>query len=122
MILNGKHQLQWHRSMSTLIGPAILTKDRKITSDGILMPGKHLIKRSTATQATISLGSAEAESKAVTKGCIEDLGFKNTLACQGYDIMLEVLTDAAGAMGMLKRLGTGKGCRHLEVEQLWVQN
>ena len=97
------------------------TKERRSTSGGVLMLGKHLIKHWTSTQATISLSSAEAESKAVTKGCIEGLGFKHTLGCQGYEVILTILTDASGALGMLKRLGTGKRCRHLEVPHLWLQ-
>ena len=81
----------------------------------------HLLKHWSSTQATASLSSGEAETKSVTKGAIEGLYMKHLLAQQGVEVEIEILTDATAAIGAVKRLGAGKRMRHLEVQELWVQ-
>ena len=39
----------------------------------------------------------------------------------GLKFKLEVFTDASAALGILKRIGSGK-IRHLETSQLWLQD
>ena len=58
-------------------------KDRKSTSGGVMVLNNHLLKHWSSTQATPSLSSGEAETKAVTKGVIEGLYMKDLLAQQG---------------------------------------
>ena len=86
------------------------------------MHGKHPLRHWSNSQATPSLSSTEAECKGITKGCIEGLYIKNMLNEHGHNFELEIQTDSSGAVGMSKRLGTGKRAKHLEIQDLWVQH
>ena len=100
-------------------------KTRCSTSGGVILLGGHALKHWATTQSTVSLSSAEAEVKAVTKGCIEALYVKHLVDQQvpgGVgNIGIQAWTDSTGAKGMMHRLGPGKRAKHLEIQNLWVQ-
>ena len=70
-------------------------KTRCSTSGGVLAIGPCFIVRPiSVTQATVSLSSAEAEAKAITKGCIEALYVKHLLGHQtARPFKIEVWTE-----------------------------
>jgi hypothetical protein len=78
------------------------------------------LKSWSKTQATIALSSGEAELAAVVKGATEGLGMKAILADFGIDVGLSMYSDAAAAIGMVRREGLGR-VRHLAVGDLWIQ-
>ena len=81
----------------------------------------HLIRHWSSTQATQSLSSAEAETKALTKSSIEALYMKHLLEQQGYEVEVVLHSDASAAIGASQRLGAGKRMKHLEIQDLWIQ-
>ena len=95
--------------------------DRKSTSGGLVLLSGHLLKQWSSTQATQSLSSAEAETKALTKGAIEGLYLKHLLEQQGFEVEIVIYTDASAALGAANRLGAGKRMKHLEIQDLWIQ-
>ena len=95
-------------------------KTRRSTSGGILMLGEHLIKGWSVTQAVIALSSGEAEYYGIVKGSSVGLGAHSVLRDLGSSVRVCVMTDSSAAKGMASRKGLGK-VRHVEVNQLWVQ-
>ena len=86
------------------------------------MIGGSTLRHWSATQATVSLSSAESEAKAITKGCIEALYVKHLLEQQsGRPHEIRVHTDSSSAKAIGQRLGPGRRAKHLEVQVLWVQ-
>ena len=84
------------------------------------MKGSHLMSYWARTQQVIALSSAEAELNAICKAAQEGLGSKQFAEELDCHEELEVKTDAAAAIGITLRQGTGR-IKHLEVKQLWVQ-
>jgi hypothetical protein len=95
--------------------------DRKSTSGGMMFSKGHLLRHWSSTQATQSLSSAEAETKALTKSSIESLYMKHLLEQQGYTVEIVLHSDASAAIGAANRLGAGKRMKHLEIQDLWIQ-
>ena len=95
--------------------------DRKSTSGGMMFSKGHLLRHWSSTQATQSLSSAEAETKALTKSSIESLYMKHLLEQQGYEVEIVLHSDASAAIGASQRLGAGKRMKHLEIQDLWIQ-
>ena len=56
----------------------------------------------------------------IVKASSVGLGVKAMMADLGFDLDLEVLTDASAAKGIASRRGLGK-TRHVAVHFLWVQ-
>ena len=76
----------------------------------------------SVTQATVSLSSAEAEAKAITKGCTEAFCVKHVLEKQtARPFKMELWTDSSSAKAIMQRLGPGRRATHLEVQTMWVQ-
>ena len=100
---------------------------RKSTSGGVLKWGSHILKTWSSTQNVIALSSGEAEFYALVKAASQSLGMKVMLADMGLGTRInlhskvKVVTDASAARGMALRRGLGP-VRHLEVNQLWVQD
>ena len=84
------------------------------------MRGAHLISHWARTQQVIALSSAEAELNAICKASQEGLGSRHFSGELNKPEKLEIKTDAAAAIGITLRQGTGR-IKHLEVKQLWVQ-
>ena len=84
------------------------------------MHGSHCIKHWATTQSTLSLSSGESELHGITKGVQNALGFKSIAMDINFGKPLHVHSDATAALGIARRRGLGK-LRHLDVEDLWVQ-
>jgi hypothetical protein len=84
------------------------------------MFGMHLLKTWSSTQKVISLSSGEAEYYGLVKGASQGLGIKAMFNELGIEVEVEIKTDASAAKGIALRRGLGK-VRHIEVNQLWVQ-
>ncbi len=97
-------------------------KSRKSTSGGIVRHGEHVIKSWSTNQAVIALSSGEAEYDALVKGVSGAIGITNL--CKDLGTIKEgpirAKTDASAAIGIASRPGVGK-VRHIEVNQLWLQ-
>ena len=96
-------------------------RTRKSTSGGIARVGNHLIKLWCSTQAVVSLSSGEAEYYGIVKGASIGLGIRSMIGDLGINMTIQVNTDASAARGIACRRGLGK-VRHIEVNQLWVQD
>ena len=84
------------------------------------MLGGCCVKSWSSTQSLIALSSGEAEYYGVVKGASVGLGVQAMLRDLGFELSLEVLTDATAAKGIASRRGIGK-TRHIQVHFLWVQ-
>jgi hypothetical protein len=84
------------------------------------MLGGCCVKSWSSTQSLIALSSGESEYYGVVKGSSVGLGVQAMLRDLGFNLKLEVLTDATAAKGIASRRGLGK-TRHIEVHYLWVQ-
>jgi hypothetical protein len=94
---------------------------RKSTTGGIVMFGQHAIKHWASTQSLISISSGEAEYYGCVRAASHGLGVQSMLGDLGVkDKRLRVKTDASVAKSLASRRGLG-GIRHIEVNQLWLQ-
>ena len=73
------------------------------------------------TQSTIALNSGEAELHGISKGFSHALGIQALARDLGFDSKIRVHSNAAAAIGIARRRGLGR-IRHLDVEDLWVQD
>ena len=94
---------------------------RKSTSGGIVFLGSHVIKAWSTTQDVISLSSGEAEFYAIVKMGSQSLGLQAMFKDLGLNVRIHIKTDASAAIGTSMRRGLGKA-RHIEVNQLWIQD
>ncbi len=83
--------------------------------------GNHAVKSWSTTQAIIALSSGEAEYYGIVKGSSVGLGIRSILRDLGVELRIRVHTDASAAKGIASRRGLGK-VRHIEVNQLWLQD
>ena len=86
------------------------------------MHGEHLIKSWSVNQSVIALSSGEAEYYALVKSATIALGVQSLCADLGviYVAPIQLKSDASAAIGICNRIGLGKD-RHIEVNQLWLQ-
>ena len=78
------------------------------------------VKHWARTQSTIALSSGEAELHGIAAGIAHGLGMQSLARDLGFDIGINVYTDATAALGICRRRGLGK-IRHLDVTDLWCQ-
>ena len=90
------------------------------TSGGVAMFGQHCLRHWSTTLTTLALSSGEAEITGLCKGAAQGLGLRSVGNDLGITYDLELLTDAAAAMGIARRLGIGK-IRHVDTSLHWVQ-
>ena len=95
--------------------------DRKSTSGGIIMHGKHYIKSWSKTQSLVALSSAESELYAIVKASSEILGLMSTIREMNKNHTSAMFSDASAALGIIQRQGLGK-LRHIDCSYLFVQN
>merc|ERR1711940_245427 len=95
-------------------------RTRKSTSGGAVLLGGHLIKSWSITQAVIALSSGEAEYYGIVKGASTGLGISSILRDLGHQTRVVIHTDASAAKSLASRKGLGRA-RHIEVNQLWIQ-
>ena len=84
------------------------------------MYGSHCIKHWATTQTTLSLSSGESELHGIGRGIQNALGFRSMARDLNIDMPLRIHSDATAAIGIARRRGLGK-MRHLDVEDLWIQ-
>ena len=94
---------------------------RRSTNGGVIMNGGHCLNHCNTTQSTIALSSGEAELHGISKGFSHALGIQAPARDLGFDYKIRVHSDAAAAIGIARRRGLGR-IRHLDVEDLWVQD
>ena len=85
------------------------------------MLGSSCVKHWSKTQTTISLSSGEAELQGICYGASQALGMQSILRDMGWDLPIEMYSDATAAIGIARRKGLGK-IRHLDVSDLWIQD
>ena len=94
---------------------------RKSTTGGVIMLGTHCVKHWSSTQTLISLSSGEAEYYGCVRAASQTIGFKSMLKDLGVNReRIRLKTDASVAQSLASRRGLG-GIRHIEVNQLWLQ-
>ena len=88
-----------------------------------MMLGTHVLESWSTNQAVIALSSGEAEYYGMVKGASQSIGLRGLADDLGvtYKGPIQINTDASAAIGIGSRLGTGK-VRHIEVNQLWLQD
>ena len=87
------------------------------------MLGSHMVKSWSSAQANVALSSGEVEYYGLVKGSSIAIGIRSMLKEFGVDMRIRVSTDASAAKGIASRRGLGKVlARHIEVNQLWVQD
>ena len=84
------------------------------------MLGQHCVRHWSSTQSTIALSSAEAELHGISKGAAQGIGLRSVAQDLCMTLTIKVLTDAAAAIGIVRRRSLGK-VRHLDVTDLWLQ-
>ncbi len=86
------------------------------------MHGGHMIKSWSTNQAVVALSSGEAEYYGLVKAASVALGIKSISEDLGvkFDGKICIRGDASAAIGIANRVGVGK-VRHIEVNQLWLQ-
>lgn len=100
---------------------------RKSTSGGVIRWGNHTLKAWSTTQSVITLSSGEADFYALVKAASQRLGMRVMIRDLGIktgvnlETKVKVVTDASAARGMALRRGLGT-VRHLELNQLWIQD
>ena len=84
-------------------------KTRCSTSGGVMRIQGTFLKHWSGTQTTVSHSSAEAEAKAIAKGCAEALHVKHLLEGQGFGkVLIQIWTDTTGAKAITNRQKTRK--------------
>ena len=94
---------------------------RRSTSGGTIMIGSCLVKHWSKTQTTISLSSGEAELHGIAHGAAQALGIRSLMKDMGWNIAINLHSDATAAIGIARRKGLGK-IRHLDCTDLWIQD
>ena len=84
------------------------------------MLGTHCLKHWSSTQSTLSLSSGESELHGIARGMQQAIGFQSMCNDLGWKKPVCVHSDATAAIGIARRRGLGK-LRHLDVEDLWIQ-
>ena len=98
-------------------------RDRKSTSGGVWMLGKHCIKTWCASQGAFALSSAEAEFYAMIEAITRAKGLLSLSSEMGFGEVSNVVhlgTDSSAAKSFVSRRGLGK-MRHVEIRDLWLQ-
>ena len=85
------------------------------------MFGNHVVKHWSSIQKLISLSSGEAEYEGCVRAASHGLGVKSMLADLGVTgKRFRMKTDACVAKSLAASWGLG-GMKHIEVNQLWLQ-
>ena len=84
------------------------------------MLGGCCCKHWAKTQSTISLSSGEAELHGIAYGAAQALGVRSLCHDMGWQLKLNLHSDATAAIGIARRKGLGK-IRHLDTTDLWIQ-
>ena len=96
-------------------------KTRQSTSGGCLVLAGCILKSWSRTQRQRALSSGEAELYAAVRTIQEMLGLRSLARELGWEVRCNLRLDARATIGMLMRRGVGS-LRHVELNQLWVQD
>ena len=99
---------------------AVCGRTRRSTSAGIITYNGHYVKHYSVTQSTLCLSSGESELHGISKGVSVGLGMQSIAKDLGFEISVRIQSDACAAIGIARRRGLGR-IRHLDVEDIWVQ-
>ena len=94
-------------------------KRRSVSGGSITVDG-HWVRSWSKDQAKVARSSGEAELYAGNDGASQGMGLQSTMKELGWPAPLELQVDANATIGILHRRGLGT-MRHLEVEELWLQ-
>lgn len=72
------------------------------------------------TQSTECLSSGEAELKGIAEGLAQAIGLQTIAKYLGFDLTIDVHSDATAAIGIARRRGMGR-IRHIDCTDLWCQ-
>ena len=95
--------------------------DRRSSSGGVWMLGKHVIKTWSATQGAVALSSAEAELIALVKCTRECVGVQSMYRDWGSNLTCNVYADSSAALAIGNMKGAGK-LRLINGSALWIQD
>ena len=84
------------------------------------MVGGSTIKHWSSTQMCISLSTGESELYAANRAISEALGLRSSAKDFGEDYWVVLHVDASATYGLVHRQGLGRN-RHIEVQELWLQ-
>ena len=86
------------------------------------MIGSHCIRTWSSTQPSVTMSSGEAEYYGLVKAASVSIGVKTIMKDMGVELSepTVIKSDASAAIGIANRIGIGK-VRHIEVNQLWLQ-
>ena len=93
---------------------------KRYRGGGVAFLGGHPVKHWTRLQPSIALSSGEAELHGIASGIAQGLGMKSLARDLGFEIGVNLHSDATAALGICRRRGLGK-IRHLDVTDLWCQ-
>ena len=93
---------------------------RKSISGGTIYVSGHWIQSWSKDQSKIARSSGEAELYACNLGASKGMGLQTVMKELGWNYELKIQVDANATIGKLHRRGLGK-LRHVEVEELWLQ-
>ena len=87
------------------------------------MHGNNVVKSWSTNQSVIALSSGEAEYYGLVKAASIAIGLRTIAADMGiiHGGAIQIKSDASAAIGIANRIGIGK-VRHIEVNQLWLQD
>ena len=97
--------------------------DRKSSSGGVWLLGKHVIKTWSVTQGAVALSTAEAEFYAAVEGVTRAKGLSSLCREMGYGDLSDMCkcnVDSSAAKSFINRRGLGK-MRHIEIRDLRLQ-
>ena len=90
---------------------------RRSTSGGTILYHGHCVKHWNVAQSTISLSSGEYELHGISKGVSTALGMQSVARDLGFELQVEVHSDACATTGIARRRGLRRN-RHLDFEDL----
>ena len=93
---------------------------RKSTSGGVIELNRHMTKQWAVTQDVTALSSGEAEYYGLVRGAAQAIGIRSLLADLWIERRIKLKTDASVVKSISARRGIRK-VRHIEVNQLWLQ-
>ena len=95
-------------------------KTRRSTSVGCLRVGQHTLATWSSTQKVVSLSTAESEYYSMVRCASEAIGLASTIRELGRKAPIRIWTDAAAALGLALRSGSGT-IKHKETKYFWLQ-
>ena len=97
-------------------------QNMKSISGGVIMWSGHCIKAWSTSHSALASSSGEAELYAVTKVAVQLSGVISMAKDFGVSLTGVVKSYSSSAIGIAHRGGLGGRCRHVKVQNLWIQS